>query len=116
MVREQEWTEKSTLYVDSSRDHNQGQDVAQWLGTLAALAGYLGSSFQHLHADLPSSLTPVLGDPVHSSGLYRYQAHTVNIHTHRPNIYTHNVKQILKKLLKYYNHFDLVIVTYGNPR
>lgn len=56
-----------------------------------------GISFQHLHADLPSSLTPVLGDPVHSSGLYRYQAHTVNIHTHRSNIYTHNVKQILKK-------------------
>ena len=44
MVREQEWTEQLTaLYVDSSRDHNQGQNVAQWLGALAALAEDLRS-------------------------------------------------------------------------
>lgn len=44
MVREQEWTEQlRALYIDSSRDHNQGQDVSQWLGALAAVAEDLRS-------------------------------------------------------------------------
>lgn len=74
--------------------------MAQQLRVSTALAG-IRFDFQHSYSCLQPPVTPVLGDPVPSSGLVRHQACTWYMPVLHMQANTHTSKMKISKLFSF---------------